>query len=114
MWQGDITLLAADAIVNAANRQMLGCFVPCHRCIDNAVHTYAGVQLRLECASVMDKKKKAEPVGQAVLTSAYNLPCRHVLHTVGPFISGPVSKTNRKQLESCYRSCLDLAAVNGP
>ena len=113
LWQGDITLLAADAIVNAANRQMLGCFVPCHRCIDNAVHTYAGVQLRLECASVMDKKKKAEPVGQAVLTSAYNLPCRHVLHTVGPFISGPVSKTDRKQLESCYRSCLDLAAVNG-
>lgn len=113
LWQGDITLLAADAIVNAANRQMLGCFVPCHRCIDNAVHTYAGVQLRLECASVMDKKKKAEPVGQAVLTSAYNLPCCHVLHTVGPFISGPVSKTDRKQLESCYRSCLDLAAVNG-
>ena len=105
LWQGDITTLAVDAIVNAANSGMTGCYIPCHGCIDNAIHTYAGIQLRLECARIM--------AGQAKITKAYNLPCRYVLHTVGPMIEGAVTKTDREQLSSCYRSCLDLAAANG-
>ena len=112
LWQGDITTLAADAIVNAANSQMLGCFVPCHGCIDNAIHTYAGVQLRTECASIM-AGQEAEPTGSAKITKAYNLPCRYVLHTVGPIIYGSVTETDRKLLADCYRSCLELAAVHG-
>ncbi len=110
LWQGDITTLAADAIVNAANSQMLGCFVPCHGCIDNAIHTYAGVQLRMECARIMAEQKKEESTGKAKITRAYNLPCRYVLHTVGPIIYGAVTKTDRELLASCYRSCLELAA----
>lgn len=110
LWQGDITTLAVDAIVNAANSQMLGCFVPCHGCIDNAIHTYAGVQLRLECAHVMSAQKEEEPTGGAKITKAYNLPCHYVLHTVGPIINGSVNQTDRELLASCYRSCLDLAA----
>ena len=110
LWQGDITTLAVDAIVNAANSQMLGCFVPCHGCIDNAIHTYAGVQLRLECAHVMSAQKEEEPTGGAKITKAYNLPCHYVLHTVGPIIHGSVNQTGRELLASCYRSCLDLAA----
>lgn len=110
LWQGDITTLAVDAIVNAANSQMLGCFVPCHGCIDNAIHTYAGVQLRLECAHVMSAQKEEEPTGGAKITKAYNLPCHYVLHTVGPIIHGSVNQTDRELLASCYRSCLDLAA----
>lgn len=113
LWQGDITTLAVDAIVNAANSGMTGCYIPCHGCIDNAIHTYAGVQLRLECARIMSGQQGEEPVGQAKITKAYNLPCRYVLHTVGPMIEGTVTKTNREQLSSCYRSCLDLAAANG-
>ena len=110
LWQGDITTLAVDAIVNAANSQMLGCFVPCHGCIDNAIHTYAWVQLRLECAHVMSAQKEEEPTGGAKITKAYNLPCHYVLHTVGPIIHGSVNQTDRELLASCYRSCLDLAA----
>lgn len=110
LWQGDITTLRCDGIVNAANSQMLGCFVPCHGCIDNAIHTYAGVQLRMECAHIMDKQKAEEPTGKAKITKAYNLPCRYVLHTVGPIIYGAVTKTDRELLSSCYRSCLELAA----
>ena len=113
LWQGDITTLAVDAIVNAANSGMTGCYIPCHGCIDNAIHTYAGVQLRLECARIMSGQQGEEPVGQAKVTKAYNLPCRYVLHTVGPMINGAVTKTDREQLSSCYRSCLDLAAANG-
>lgn len=113
LWQGDITTLAVDAIVNAANSGMTGCYIPCHGCIDNAIHTYAGVQLRLECARIMAGQRGEEPVGQAKITKAYNLPCRYVLHTVGPMIDGAVTKTDREQLSSCYRSCLDLAAANG-
>ena len=101
-----------DAIVNAANSGMTGCYIPCHGCIDNAIHTYAGVQLRLECARIMFGQQGEEPVGQAKITKAYNLPCRYVLHTVGPMIKGAVTKTDREQLSSCYRSCLDLAAAN--
>lgn len=110
LWQGDITTLSADAIVNAANSQMLGCFFPCHSCIDNAIHTYAGVQLRLECARIMAVQKTAEPVGRAKITKAYNLPSRYVLHTVGPIIRGSVTQTDCKLLADCYRSCLKLAA----
>lgn len=113
LWQGDITTLAVDAIVNAANHQMLGCFVPCHGCIDNAIHTYAGVQLRLACARLMARQGAAEPPGRAKLTRAYNLPCRYVLHTVGPIVQGAVTRTHREQLASCYRACLDLAAAHG-
>lgn len=113
LWQGDITTLAADAIVNAANSRMLGCFVPCHGCIDNAIHTYAGVQLRLECAERMRRQGHEEETGKAQITKGYNLPCRYVLHTVGPIIYGAVKKNDRELLASCYRSCLDLAAENG-
>ena len=113
VWQGDITTLRCDAIVNAANSQMLGCFVPCHGCIDNAIHTYAGVQLRLECAEIMRRQGHAEETGQAKLTKAYNLPCRYVLHTVGPIVQGAVTKRDKALLESCYRACLELALENG-
>ena len=113
LWQGDITTLAADAIVNAANCQMLGCFVPCHGCIDNAIHTYAGVQLRLECAGIMERQGHEEETGHAKITKAYNLPCRFVLHTVGPMIYGSVSEADRELLVDCYRSCLELAAGSG-
>ena len=113
LWQGDITTLRCDAIVNAANSQMLGCFVPCHGCIDNAIHTYAGVQLRLACAAAMRQQGQEEATGHAKITKAYNLPCRFVLHTVGPIICGSVTKADRELLASCYRSCLDLAAETG-
>lgn len=112
LWQGDITTLAADAIVNAANSQMLGCFVPCHSCIDNAIHTYAGIQLCLECAHIMAGQEGPEPTGKAKITKAYRLPCRYVLHTVGPIIDGAVTKKDCELLASCYRSCLELAAAN--
>ena len=112
LWQGDITTLAVDAIVNAANSQMLGCFVPCHGCIDNAIHTYAGVQLRLECARLMAGQEE-EPTGRAKITKAYNLPCRYVLHTVGPIICGAVTQADRELLASCYRTCLELAEASG-
>ena len=111
MWQGDITTLAVDAIVNAANSQMLGCFVPCHGCIDNAIHSASGIQLRLECARIMAKQGFEEPTGRAKITEAYNLPCRYVLHTVGPIIYGKVTVESRRLLAECYRSCLELAAA---
>ena len=113
LWQGDITTLAADAIVNAANSALLGCFVPCHGCIDNAIHSAAGVQLRLECARIMAQQQGEEPTGRAKITRAYNLPCRYVLHTVGPIIDGRVTRQDRELLASCYRSCLKLAATYG-
>ena len=111
LWQGDITRLSVDAIVNAANSAMLGCFVPCHGCIDNAIHSAAGVELRLECSRIMKKQKTEEPTGKAKITKAYNLPCRYVLHTVGPIIHGAVTEKDRKLLADCYRSCLELAAA---
>lgn len=111
LWQGDITRLSADAVVNAANSAMLGCFVPCHGCIDNAIHSSAGVGLRLECSRIMEKQKTEEPAGKAKITDAYNLPCRYVLHTVGPIIRGRVTQRDCELLSDCYRSCLELAAA---
>ncbi len=110
IWQGDITSLRCDAIVNAANSGMTGCYVPSHKCIDNCIHTFAGIQLRLECSELMRKQGYEEPTGKAKLTSAYNLPCRYILHTVGPIISGHVTDRDCELLASCYRSCLELAA----
>ena len=113
LWQGDITTLKCDAIVNAANSGMTGCYIPNHRCLDNAIHTYAGVELRLACAELMEQQGHPEPTGQAKITPAFNLPCRYVLHTVGPIIDGRVTKEDKELLASCYRSCLELAAENG-
>ncbi len=110
--QGDITTLKCDAVVNAANSQMLGCFCPNHGCIDNAVHTFAGIELRLACAELMKKQGHGEPTGQAKITSAYNLPSRFVIHTVGPVISGKPTETDCGLLRCCYRSCLKLADEN--
>lgn len=112
LWQGDITALKCDGIVNAANSQMLGCFCPNHGCIDNAIHTFAGVQLRLACAELMRKQGHEEKTGQAKITPAYNLPCRYVLHTVGPTIRGRLTQRDCDLLASCYRSCLELAEQN--
>lgn len=113
LWQGDITTLCCDAIVNAANSQLLGCFCPCHGCIDNAIHTYAGVQLRLACAQLMKQQGCEEETGRAKITRAYNLPCQYILHTVGPIIRGRVTKQDEELLASCYHSCLELAVQNG-
>lgn len=113
LWQGDITKLACDAIVNAANSGMTGCYVPNHRCIDNCIHTFAGMQLRQECEEIMEKQGYAEPTGQAKITKAYNLPCKYILHTVGPIIQGPLTERDRNLLKSCYTACLALAAKNG-
>ncbi len=112
LWQGDITTLKCDAVVNAANSQMLGCFCPNHGCIDNAIHTYAGVQLRFDCAELMKKQGREEPAGQAKITPAYNLPCRFVIHTVGPIVCGRLTDKDCELLRSCYRSCLKLADEN--
>ena len=112
IWQGDITTLKCDAIVNAANSGMTGCYIPNHRCIDNAIHTFAGVELRLACEELMEQQGYPEPTGQAKITLAFNLPCRYVLHTVGPIINGRVTKEDEELLASCYRSCLELAAEN--
>lgn len=112
LWKGDITTIAVDAIVNAANAQMLGCWVPGHHCIDNAIHTYAGVQLRMKCAKIMEAQGHEEPTGSAKITEAYNLPSKHVIHTVGPIANGRPTNLHRTQLASCYRSCLNLAREN--
>jgi len=113
LWQGDITRLDADAIVNAANAALLGCFRPGHNCIDNVIHSAAGLQLREECAALMREQGHEEPTGRAKLTGGYNLPARHVLHTVGPIITGPLTDRDRALLASCYRACLELAAEKG-
>lgn len=112
LWQGDITTLRCDAIVNAANSQMLGCFCPNHGCIDNAIHTFSGVQLRLACAELMKRQGHEEETGKAKITPAFNLPCKYVLHTVGPVIANRLTETDKKMLASCYRSCLELAEKN--
>ncbi len=109
LWQGDITTLECDAIVNAANSGMTGCYIWNHRCIDNCIHSFAGIQLRLECAKRMQEQGHEEPVGSAKITMAYNLPCQYVIHTVGPIVTGPLTEENCRDLVSCYRSCLELA-----
>ena len=112
LWRGDITALRVDAIVNAANSQMLGCWQPGHHCIDNAIHTYAGVELRAECAQIMDAQGHEEPTGQAKITRAYNLPASRIIHTVGPIANDNPTDEHRAQLAQCYRSCLDCALQN--
>lgn len=109
LWRGDITTLGADAIVNAANSQMTGCWQPLHYCIDNAIHTYAGVQLRAEMACIMDAQGHEEPIGHAKITPAYNLPSKHIIHTVGPIAAGRPTDTHRRELSRSYRACLDTA-----
>ena len=112
LWQGDITTLRCDAIVNAANSGMTGCYQPCHNCIDNCIHTYAGIQLRNACADIMEKQGYEEPTGQAKITPGFNLPCKYVLHTVGPIVSGQLTQEHKDLLASSYRSCLELADKN--
>ena len=113
IWQGDITTLKCDAIVNACNSQMLGCFQPMHSCIDNFIHTYSGVELRLKMYDIMQAQRHEEPTGQAKITSGYNLPAKHILHTVGPIVQWDVTEEDKELLANCYRSCLGLAAENG-
>ena len=114
LWQGDITKLKADAIVNAANPDMLGCLIPNHNCIDNIIHTKAGVELRLECAEMMEAQGRKEAVGRAKITSGHNLPADHVIHTVGPYVrDGKVSPMKKDLLKKCYTSCLKLADEKG-
>ncbi|MGN0972980.1 MAG: protein-ADP-ribose hydrolase [Aristaeellaceae bacterium] len=113
LWRGDITTLRCGAIVNAANSGMTGCYQPCHGCIDNAIHTYAGVQLRLKCAGLMARQGHEEPVGRAKITPACNLPCDYVIHTVGPMVQGRLTGRHCEQLEACYRACLQVAEENG-
>lgn len=112
LWQGDITLLKCDAVVNAANSAMTGCYRPNHRCIDNSIHTYAGVQLRLTCESIMKAQGFPEPPGKAKITPAYNLPSKWIIHTVGPVVQNAVTENDEKTLASCYRECLRLAEDN--
>lgn len=118
VWQGDITRLEVGAIVNAANSQMLGCFVPMHTCIDNCIHTFAGIQLRYACSQYMAEMKKRhgqdyeEPVGQAFLTSGYNLPAEYVIHTVGPIVDGPLRAGHRDALRRCYQNIMECAREN--
>lgn len=118
LWQGDITRLKVHAIVNAANSQLLGCFIPCHRCIDNAIHSAAGMQLRLECNRIMTERRRyhgthyEEPAGTATLTKAYNLPCDYVIHTVGPIVYGELTDSLRQDLQNCYESTLNCCVEN--
>ena len=110
--KGDITTLKCGAIVNAANSGMTGCYQPCHNCIDNCIHTFAGIRLRLECSEIMKKQGFPEPTGQAKITSAYNLPCGNIIHTVGPIVQGKLTDEHCNLLESCYKSSLDIAVKN--
>ena len=118
IWQGDITLLEVDAIVNAANSQMLGCFAPMHTCIDNCIHTFAGIQLRLECHNRMEELRSIhgpsyqQPTSIPMLTDAYNLPARKVIHVVGPIVSGSLSEDHEKALADCYTNVLDMCLEN--
>ena len=112
LWQGDITRLKVGAIVNAANSGMTGCYQPCHNCIDNCIHTYAGIQLRNFCAELMEKQGYEEPTGQAKITPGFNLPCEYVIHTVGPIVQGHLTTRHEELLRSCYESCLKIADEN--
>lgn len=113
LWRGDITTLRCDAIVNAANSALLGCFCPNHGCIDNAIHTFAGMQLRLACKAIIEAQGHEELTGTAKITPAFNLPSRYVLHTVGPIVKERVTMRDRELLASCYRACLELADREG-
>lgn len=113
IWQGDITTLKCDAIVNACNSQMLGCFSPMHACIDNFIHTYAGIELRLKMFEIMQRQGHEEETGKAKITSGYNLPANYILHTVGPIVQWSVTREDEELLASCYRECLKLAADHG-
>ena len=113
LWRGDITTLKIDAIVNAANSALRGCFVPCHSCVDNIIHSVSGIQLRLACDELMNEQGYDEPTGKAKITPAFNLPCSYVLHTVGPIVSGQLTEIHCRQLADCYKSCLQLASDNG-
>ena len=119
IWQGDITRLKVDAIVNAANSQMLGCFVPMHTCIDNCIHTFAGVQLRAECNRQMNQLRTRygrdyeQPTAVPMLTDAYNLPAKKVIHIVGPIVQGRLTLVLEKDLADCYRNVLDMCLENG-
>lgn len=113
LWQGDITTLRCDAIVNAANSSLLGCFHPCHGCIDNAIHTFSGIQLRLACNELITAQGHNEETGKAKITPAFNLPCKYVLHTVGPIVYGRLTRNDEELLASCYRSCMELAEGHG-
>lgn len=113
LWRGDITRLKCGAIVNAANSRLLGCFCPNHGCIDNAIHTFAGIQLRAACAELMAGQGCDEETGKAKITPAFNLPCDYVIHTVGPIVYGRLTDKEKKQLKACYRSCLALAEQSG-
>ncbi len=113
LWRGDITRLRADAIVNAANSAMLGCFQPLHACIDNAIHSAAGVQLRLECDGIMRRRGRAAKTSEAIMTRGYNLPASHVVHVVGPIIpNGVPTRGQEMELANCYRHCLEFATEN--
>ena len=112
LWQGDITQLKVGAIVNAANSGMTGCYQPCHNCIDNCIHTYAGIQLRNYCAVLMEKQGYEEPIGQAKITPGFNLPCDFVIHTVGPIVQGKLTSRHEELLRYCYESCLKIADEN--
>ena len=112
LWQGDITRLRVGAIVNAANSGMTGCYQPCHNCIDNCIHTYAGIQLRNYCAELMEKQGHEEPTGNAKITPGFNLPCDYVIHTVGPIVHGRLTSHHEELLRSCYESCLKIADEN--
>ncbi len=119
LWQGDITRLKTGAIVNAANSRLLGCFIPCHRCVDNAIHSGAGMELREECSRIMDRRRAEyggnyqEPTGTATLTRAYNLPCDYVIHTVGPIVPGRLTDALCRDLQNCYESVLDCCMEHG-
>lgn len=119
VWQGDITRLAVDAIVNAANSQMLGCFIPMHTCIDNCIHTFAGIQLRAECNRQMNRMRMKygqnyeQPTAVPMLTDAYNLPAKKVIHIVGPVVNGKLTPALEQELADCYTNTLDLCAENG-
>jgi len=113
IWQGDITRLDADAIVNAANSDLLGCFMPLHDCIDNIIHSRAGMQLRKDCAAIMGLQGESEEEGYVKVTRAYNLPSKYVFHTVGPMVTRSVDNEDRSKLKSCYISCLDMAEKLG-
>lgn len=107
LWQGDITCLNSDAIVNACNSKLLGCFQPLHNCIDNCIHSFAGIQVRLDCQKIMQGGD--EPNGQVKVTGAYNLPSKYIFHTVGPIVAKKVTAQNESDLQSCYISCLEKA-----